>query len=40
MGRHVNSRLQNMAAIGIVVMLVVMNGLYGMSVVLPSLFPH
>jgi len=40
MGRHVNSRLQNVAAIGIVTMLVVMNGIYGASVVLPSLFPH
>ncbi len=40
MGHHVNTRLQNVAAIGIVAMLVVMNGLYGTSVVLPSLFPH
>jgi len=39
-GRYVNSRLQNVAAIGIVAMLVVMNALYGLSVVLPSLFPH
>ncbi len=40
MGRHVNSRLQNVTAIGIVALLVLMNGLYGLSVVLPSLFPH
>jgi Mn2+/Fe2+ NRAMP family transporter len=40
MGRHVNSRLQNVAAVGIVAMLVIMNGLYGLSVVLPSLLPH
>ena len=40
MGRHVNSRLQNVAAVSIVAFLVAMNGVYGMSVVLPSLFPH
>ena len=36
MGRHVNKPWQNVAAIGIVGLLVVLNGLYGMSVV----FPH
>lgn len=37
MGEHVNGRWQNACAVGIIGLLVVLNGLYGLSVVLPKL---